>query len=68
MVKQLESRAQAGKPGTSITLQGRPVELHKIRRYMKTQVRADTQGMVFMKPTGVECNVEGPVLPFANSM
>ncbi|KAF2828765.1 hypothetical protein CC86DRAFT_347233 [Ophiobolus disseminans] len=49
MVEQIESRARAGKSGTNITLQGRAVEKHKIRRHMKNKARDDSKAMAFVK-------------------
>ncbi|KAF2475822.1 uncharacterized protein BDR25DRAFT_278511 [Lindgomyces ingoldianus] len=61
IAEQLESRARAGKAGTSIALQGRTVELHKIRRHMKMKARAESGAMVLKKPSGIESVVAGHV-------
>lgn len=68
MVEQIESRARIGRPSTSVTLQGRPVESHKIRRYMKKKARDDARDMVLITPSNARSAGTGAVLPFVNSM
>ncbi|CAO2655582.1 Nn.00g043850.m01.CDS01 [Neocucurbitaria sp. VM-36] len=66
--KRLESRARAGKRGTDITFEGRPVELHKMRRYMKKEARNSAQDITLEKPFDTGRAVAGPALPFANTI
>ncbi|KAF2266840.1 hypothetical protein CC78DRAFT_594620 [Lojkania enalia] len=68
IAEQIESRARAGRRGTSITFQGRTVEPHKIRRHMKMKARTDSQDLVLKKPSNIESVITGSVLLFANSI
>lgn len=63
IVEQLESRARAGKSGTVVRWQGKAAEPHKIRRYMKGKMRAESSAVSLHRP-----NAAGPVLEFSNSM
>ncbi|KAF1955045.1 hypothetical protein CC80DRAFT_475126 [Byssothecium circinans] len=60
---QLESRAQAGKMTGAITFQGRPVEMHKIRRHLKNSVRTKVENMTLDNSIAT-----GPVFTFANGI
>jgi hypothetical protein len=69
IAQQFESRARAGKSGTSITLQGRAVEEKKIRRHLKSKARLDSQSIELNRFSNDErLALGGPVMVFTNSM
>jgi hypothetical protein len=69
IAQQIESRARAGKSGTSITLQGRAVEDKKIRRHLKSKARLDSQSIDLKRFSNDQRLASGgPVLAFTNSM
>jgi hypothetical protein len=69
IAQQIESRARAGESGNSTTLQGRAVEEKKIRRYLKSKARLDSESIELNKFSIDErLSLGGPVLIFTNSM
>lgn len=67
ILKHVKHRAGAGK-SSKVTLNGKVVETKKIRRALKDEKRAAIDSIVLKSFRNQNMIVEGPVLPFSNSL
>lgn len=67
VLKHVKRRPEVGKSST-VMLDGRKVDTNKIRRALKEEKRAGTDSFVLKSFRNQIKDVNGPVLPFTNSL